>query len=160
MSVVTTADLVLAMDVRAERDVARLRLAGAVTCGLCAASIAVLQPTRIGFAAAVMAALASLGWTVSFMRARRRRSVPTAYTLTLRDAGLELCEGTRTANVAWEDVHAVEVDEDRLVVLVHRRDGAPPLVLEPRYEGTSVYTLCELVAQRVSPTASQTPRET
>ena len=153
-------DLVLAMDVRAERDVARLRLAGAVTCGLGGASIAVLQPTRIGYAAAVMAALAALGWTISFVRARRRRAVPTAYTLTLRDAGLELCEGTRTANVAWEDVRAVEVDEDRLVVLVHRRDGAAPLVLEPRYEGTSVYTLCELVAQRVSAAASQTPRET
>ena len=153
-------DLVLAMDVRAERDVARLRLAGAITCGLGAASIAVLQPTRIGFAAVVLAALASLGWTVSFVRARRRRAVPTAYTLTLRDAGLELREGPRTAYIAWEEVRAVEVDEDRLVVLVSRRDGAPPLVLEPRYEGTSVYTLCELVAQRVLPPASQTPRET
>lgn len=154
------ADLVLAMDVRAERDVARLRLAGAITCGLGAVSIAVLQPTRIGYVVAVLAALASLGWTISFLRARRRRAVPTAYTLTLRDAGLELCEGTRTVSLAWDEVRAVEVDEDRLVVLVYRRDGAAPLVLEPRYEGTSVYTLCELVAQRVLPPASQTPRET
>ena len=154
------ADLVLRLDVGGERSVARLRLAGAIFCGLGALAMALLGPPLVGWILVALGALAAVGWTISFSRARGRTSAPTAYSLALRADALELQEAGRTVTVPWADVRAAEVDEDRLVVLVHRRGEPRPLVLEPRYEGTSVYALCALVAQRVAGAASQTPSAT
>ena len=154
------ADLVLRMDVASELAVGRLRLTGAIVCGLGAVAIASLGPTLIGWVVVVVAALASFGWTLAFIGARRRAAVPATYSLALRAASLELVEAGRAVTVPWNEIRAAEVDEDRLVVLVHRRGADAPLVIEPRYEGTSVYALCELVAQRVLPAASQTPAAT
>ena len=160
MSESTSPDVVLQLDVRAERDVARLRLAGAIVCALGAAAIASLGPTWIGWVVVVLASLASVGWTVAFVRARRRRGVSTTYSLALRTNTLELSEAGRVVSVPWVEVRAAEVDEDRLVVLVHRHGTEAPLVLEPRYEGLSVYALCDLVVNRLSPPTTQTPSQT
>lgn len=46
--------------------------------------------------------------------------------------------------MAWEIVTRVELDEDRLVVCVGRRD-LPDLVIEPVYEGAGVYALAEAI---------------
>jgi hypothetical protein len=43
------------------------------------------------------------------------------------------------------DVESVRVDEDRLVVCIDRR-GDSPLVVEPIWNGGSVYALAEAVA--------------
>ncbi len=146
----------LRLDVRAERADASLRLAGAVVCGLGALTIAALEPTLVGWVVVLVASLASVGWAASYAGARRRTSVPIRYTLTLGADALALCEAGRVETLRWEAVRAVDVDEDRLVVRVHRREGGAPLVLEPRYEGVSVYALAELVGARVCPAASQT----
>lgn len=148
-------DLVLRLDVHNEHAVAYLRLTGAVVCGLGALTIGALGPTLFGWVIVGVAALASLGWTAAFVAARRRTAVPTTYSLSLGAAALELREAGRTETVPWSAIRAAVVDEDRLVVLVHRLDTETPLVLEPRYEGTSVYALCDLVARRVTPAASQ-----
>jgi hypothetical protein len=149
---------VLRLDVRGERADARLRLAGAVVCGLGALAIASLGPTLVGWVVVVVAGLASAGWTTSYARARRRTSEPRRYTLTLTRDALTLHEAGSETTLPWDTVRAVDVDEDRLVVRVHRASGDVPLVIEPRYEGVSVYALADLVAARVSGAASQNGR--
>jgi hypothetical protein len=144
--------------VHAERADARLRLAGAVVCGVGALVIASLGPTLVGWIVVIIAAVAALGWTASWNAARRRTAEPRRYTLTLARASLTLDEAGRETTLAWHEVRAVDVDEDRLVVRVHRRTGDAPLLIEPRYEGLSVYALADALAARLPRAASQNGR--
>jgi hypothetical protein len=149
------AELVLRLDVHNERAVARLRLAGAIACAIGALTIASLGPTLIGWVVVGAAGLASVGWTAAYFAARRRTAVPATYSLALRADALELCEAGQTVTIPWSAIRAAEVDEDRLVVLVHPRDAEKPVVLEPRYEGLSVYALRDLIAERLAPAPTQ-----
>jgi hypothetical protein len=98
-----------------------------------------------GWILAILAGLAALGWIAAFRASRRRRAAgPERWFLELDREGLTLAEGHRRHQIAWRQVKHVEVDEDRLVVAVHRL-GAPPLVLEPRYRNVGVYDLAEAV---------------
>ncbi len=146
------------LDVHAERADARLRLAGAIVCGVGALVIASLGPTLVGWVVVIAAVFASLGWTASWNAARRRTAAPRRYALTLTRASLTLDEAGRATTLAWGDVRGVDVDEDRLVVRVHRRTGDAPLLIEPRYEGLSVYALADALAARVPHAASQNGR--
>jgi len=150
--------VVLRLDLHGERADARLRLAGAIVCGLGALAIASLGPTLIGWIVVVVSGLASAGWTTSYVRARRRTAEPRRYSLTLTRDSLALHEAGRETTLRWDAVRDVDVDEDRLVVRIHRTANEAPLVIEPRYEGMSVYALAELIAARVPGAASQNGR--
>jgi hypothetical protein len=151
-------DVVYRLDVHAERADARLRLVGAVVCGLGALVIASLRPTLIGWVVVVVAAVAALGWTASWVATRRRTAEPRRYALTLTHEALTLHDAGRDTALRWHAIRAVDVDEDRLVVRVYRTSGDAPLVIEPRYEGVSVYALAEQIAARVPGAASQNER--
>lgn len=126
---------------RADADEARLRIAAAVVSSLAAGLFALTRPGPLSIAVSVSVVAAGFAWA-----GRARRSAERArheVLLVLAPTGLTLAPA---AEIPWSATTGVEVDEDRLVVLVHR-DGAEPIVLEPVYDGISVYDLAQRVAR-------------
>jgi hypothetical protein len=68
----------------------------------------------------------------------------------LRGDSLEIQDGSKEVRVAWRDVISATVDEERLVVVVRRRD-ADPVHVEPRFAGVSVYDLARAIDERADP---------
>lgn len=124
---------------RADLDEARLRMLAAILCSLGAGLYALTRPGAFS----IVLSVTVIG--VGFMWMRRANQTAARATvealLVLAPTGLTL---TPNDEIAWSAVTAVEVDEDRLVVLVHRSTG-DPLVLEPVYDGISVYDLAARV---------------
>jgi len=89
------------------------------------------------------------------LAARRRLRDASRWRLVLGPEGLSLIEGARERRVAWEDVAAIETDDDRLVVEIRLRNEAEPLVVEPRYGGLGVVDLeAAILAAREQAAAS------
>ena len=59
--------------------------------------------------------------------------------------GLTVRSGTQLRRLAWSEIAAVEIDEDRLVVLLRLRDGSRPLAIEPQYGELGLYELGEWI---------------
>jgi hypothetical protein len=124
---------------RADTDEARLRIVAAVVCSICAGLFALARPGPLSIVVSLAVIAAGLAWA-----ARARRTAERAHaeaSLALASSGLTL---TGVPEIPWADVARVDVDEDRLVVMVHRSSG-DPVVIEPVYDGISVYDLAALV---------------
>jgi hypothetical protein len=144
------------MDVRNERAIAWLRIAGAVVVAGGVIWLLSLGPGLIGITLSVLGGLAALGWLLVGLRGRKRAAEQAgAYYLEVSDEGFVLADGPRVERVSWGDVRSVAVDEDRLVVRVERTGEKPGVVVEPRYRGQSVYALAEALAPRLA----KPPRE-
>lgn len=135
------------VDPHDERVVARVRaVAGLVTA---TASVLVLLgdlPVPV-FLVGVLGLFVSVVWlrkAVVWLRNARRTAhrAPQAnlHFLEVYEDGLLLSEGEHRVAVLWTQVEQVEVDEERLDVVVTRRD-APPLRIEPRYAGVEIHQL-------------------
>ncbi len=135
------------LDERSERAVARLRgIAGILVAGGAAWLLALAPPASTA-ALAILGLLAGLGLLASGLRGRRRSAERARWYLELDGHGLTLAEGLRYEHRDWAQIRAVEVDEDRLVVVLES-DESPTLRLEPRYANQSVYALCDIVHDR------------
>lgn len=145
------------LDVAAERSTGNLRLVGAALVAACAVWIALSDPSALGWVATAVAALASVGWLVSWLRGRRRSRRAEDWYLELGDDALTLAEGAERLQVPWTDVKEVQVDEDRLIVRLDRNDGKP-VEIQPRYRDTGLYELGEAI-QRAHRDASTHPRD-
>lgn len=132
------------LDVAAERSTGNLRLVGAALVAACAVWIAASEPSALGWVAAVLTALAAAGWVAAWRHGRRRARRAEDWYLELGDEALLLAEGPERLQVPWTDVHEVQVDEDRLVVRLERRNDKP-LEIQPRYEGAGLHELGEAV---------------
>lgn len=128
------------LDVHAERSTGLLRLGGAALVGACAVWIALSDPSALGWVAALVAALASVGWVVSWRRGRKRARRAGEWYLELGPEALVLAEGGDRLQVPWSEVERVLVDEDRLVVRLERA-GQAPLDIQPRYRGVGLEEL-------------------
>jgi hypothetical protein len=137
---------------RADADEARLRSVATLVTLLGAGLFALARPGAISIAVSAAAVAAAVAWA-----ARVRRSGDRA----VRGGGLALAPSGLTLaphpELPWSDVRGVEVDEDRLVVLVHRVSVPEPFVIEPVYDGLSVYDLARLVERCRSFGQSQAP---
>ncbi len=99
--------------------------------------------------------LAALGWLSVGLRSRRRP--PPCLLLAERGLHLLPCpppEAPAPApsgppTVAWSEVTAVEVDEEALCILLHRR-GTEPLRLRPPWQGVGLHELAEALRARVA----------
>lgn len=131
-------------DTRAERSVGTLRLIAAVAVAGATIWAAFLQPGGLCWLGIVASWLAVIGWIVAWRASRRRAASTGAHYLALREAGLALAEGGPEIVIPWSEVTSVDVDEEKLVVRIARRDAAP-LPIEPRYQGASVYTLRDAI---------------
>jgi hypothetical protein len=124
---------------RVDRDEARLRVVAAVVCSVGAGLYALAAPGPFSIVVSLAVLAASYTWT-------RRANLTAARTAA--DVSLALTPTgpahTPAPETPWSATTGVEVDEDRLVVLVHRSTG-DALVIEPVYDGISVYDLAALV---------------
>jgi len=142
-------DRVFKLDRRAESAVGALRFVAAGVVALSTFCLAVQGPGLVMWVIIVLAWLATAFWLVAGSRARRRVREPGRWFLALRQDALELAEGERTTRVAWGEIKNVEVDEDRLVIVVERQSG-PPVVIEPRYESVTIHELRNAIAGAVA----------
>lgn len=134
------------LDERAERGSAVLRMVAAlltIAAGIWAFALPYLAPRLFALAGFAFAAL----WLVRALRMLRSgRRTPSAHYLELRDNALCLREGSEEQIVPWEEITQIAIDEDRLLVVVERRNSAA-LLLEPQYRGVGLRPMADAVQQ-------------
>ena len=64
--------------------------------------------------------------------------------------GLTVRSGAQLRRLAWSEIAAVEIDEDRLVVQLRLHSGGRALAIEPQYGALGLYELGEWI-QRARP---------
>jgi hypothetical protein len=130
------------VDPREERSFARIRLASALLGALGSAAL-LLGRLPVGvFMIGVLGLLVSLAWLRQARKAKVRAAQAGDHHLVVYKRGLLLAEGDTQTWLAWSDVRAVEVDEERLDIVLERSGGTvPPLRIEPRYPGVEIHEL-------------------
>jgi hypothetical protein len=134
----------LTLAVGAERAIGRFRLASAIVV-LPASTYVLLGPHPFpAKALAFLGVLASIGYVVAFFRARARVRGSGAFHLDLADDGMTLCLAGRSASIGWSDIDDVDVDEERLMVVVRVHDGHT-VDIPPVWEGVGLYDLAAML---------------
>jgi len=131
------------LDARADRETRVLRSAAAVVvlaAGVWLFTLPFVVPRAFAVAGFVFAALWLRG------AAKQRARLPARHYLELGRDALELCDGGDAQVVPWPAIESVAIDEDRLVVIVARRD-APPLAIEPQFRGVPLHALAEHIQE-------------
>ncbi len=83
----------------------------------------------------------SFAWLVQSRRSARRAQNPAETYLAVHARGLLWADPPKAPIwVSWTSVAGLEVDEERLDILVERK-AAPPLHIEPRYPGVEIHEL-------------------
>lgn len=132
----------LEIDPKALASMERLRLVAGIGGAFAAAVLLAIHSGPILVLLGAFGLLLSAIWIIRALRARRRRFDPSQHYLEMDSAGFTLAEGPSHRRVLWEDVLAIRVDEDRLVVAVELKD-AQTLAIEPRYRQISLLELAE-----------------
>lgn len=132
----------LDLDVRGERQVALLRLVAAIVVALGALWIAAIGPGLAGWVIVLLAAIAAFFWAKASRASRRRVANPAGSYLAIAEMGLHIGKDGTVCRVPRAEVTGIELDEDRLVVVVRRRDGTS-VIVEPIYGGIGAYDLHE-----------------
>jgi hypothetical protein len=139
---------------RSDRDEARLRIAATFVTALSAGLYALARPGPLSIAVSLAVITAGVFWArrANAALARSERVV----SLTLDETGVDQSDGDLTRKAAWSEIARIELDEDLLVVRLVR-EGQDDLVIEPIYEGASLYELAEAIgAARLA--AKERPR--
>jgi hypothetical protein len=131
------------LDVRAERGAAALRVGAALITVFAGAWLLMLPYSAPRYFAVAGLAFAAL-WLWRAFRMHRKDRDPQAHYLELRPEALCLCEGGEERIVPWQEVESVAIDEDRLQVVVTRKDS-PALLLEPQYRGLGLRAMADAV---------------
>ena len=103
------------------------------------------------FMVALLAVLLSVAWLAQARRLGRAARDPRRPALTAHAHGLLLEDpGSKAASrnewLLWSDVARIEVDEERLELLLTRHDGST-LRIEPRYQGVDIHELVRTLTQ-------------
>jgi hypothetical protein len=98
------------------------------------------------FLIALLGLLISLAWLGQARRSWRAAANPERPRLVVYEAGFALSEPGRNDWVAFSDVKQLEVDEERVDILVTKQD-ASTLRVEPRYTGVDIYQLVHTLDQ-------------
>lgn len=139
----------LELDTQAERSVSRLRLVAAALVG--SSSVVILlfaSPSTFGVVIALLGLGASLGWVVAFRRSGKRVDDKGRYYLRLDAEGLRLARGGEARELAWSEVLELQVDEERLVVVLQLGDGRT-LDIPPIFRGYGLYEIEDLLKARL-----------
>ncbi|MEM9190299.1 MAG: hypothetical protein AAGF12_14035 [Myxococcota bacterium] len=145
------------LDTESERAVGRLRLGAALVVAIGSVWILAAGAGTIGTTLAIVGLLASVGWVFAFRGSRKKATKAATYYLELDSSGLTLAEGKAPTQVKWSEITSVDVDEDRLVVAVARRNDKD-LILQPRYRGVDLYSLAAAVETARSAATARLPR--
>ncbi len=144
---------VLELDSQAERSVSRLRLLAAALVGSSSLAILFGSPSTFGVVVGLLGLGASVGWVVAFRRSGKRVSEGDRYFLRLDDWGLRLARGGEPRELAWSEVLELQVDEERLVVVLQLRDGRT-LDIPPIFRGYGLYEIEDLLKARLRAASS------
>lgn len=132
----------LALDVREVRDRTRLRVLASLPALLGGAWLAWVGDGWLLRTLAAAGLVFATIWLVLARRSGAQLAHAEEHYLDIGTDALQVRAGSQARTLAWSDVEAVEIDEDRLVVLLRVR-GVRPLAVEPMYGGL---TLAELAA--------------
>lgn len=128
------------VDPATEHAVSRLRLVAAVLAGLGAIAMLLSTLPFTMLLIAVLALLVSAGWIAKSRSIEKRARTPEEHYLAVHARGLLLREGASLTWVPWERITHIDVDDERLDIVLEQGDQAP-LRLEPRYPGVEIYAL-------------------
>ena len=130
----------LPLDERAIGEIARLRLGAAIVCLLAALWLVLRSPPWWAWIAVAGAFAFGILWIRRWAAARTQ--IARTGALELREDGFRVVVADRAEAVDWDDVVAVEADEERVALRVSLIDGEP-LFVEPIYNGLGLYELEE-----------------
>ncbi len=133
-----------AADVATERQIARVRLLAAAAAFFSGVWLLYVADAFILRALALAGCAFGGLWARQVLRKRTQSELPALHYLELGADYLAIAEGSAPRTIPLSGVRSVEIDEDRLVVVL-RLDGAEPWLLEPRYRGMTLRELAEHV---------------
>lgn len=122
------------------RVLARVRTSAALLALLGASAMLLGKLPLPLFLVAVLAILLSLAWLAQARRVRKRAGDVRPAALVVHEQGMLLEEAERETFVPWREIARIEVDEERLDVVLTRNDGSL-LRVEPRYAGVDIHEL-------------------
>jgi hypothetical protein len=122
----------LLLDVREVRDRMLLRLIASLPAFAGGLWLLWIADTLLLRALAVSGVVFAAIWVVLARRSVRQLLRAGDHYLDIGAGGFTLMSGAEQRFVAWSDLDAVEIDEDRLVVRLRVR-GADSLIVEPQY---------------------------
>ena len=126
------APLTLPLDISGERAQARVRVTAAwlaMAAGIWLAAVDAAVWLRV---TALTSVAFSVRWLMVQRAARAALSDPTQHYLEITREHLVIAEGSSQRTIARQEIRAIELDEDRLVVVVRLLDGQAQTI-EPRY---------------------------
>ena len=139
----------LELDVRAERSVAYLRLVGAVVALTMGTVLAFGGGGSVAWTLIVLTWLVGLGWIGAYVVGRRKARRAHAWFVEARAEELVVALGRDPTRVRWRDVRGVDVDEDRLDVVVRHAGGE--LRIPSVWRGLDPHALAERIeAERIA----------
>jgi hypothetical protein len=150
------------LDGRAERGATVLRVCAALVTMLAGAWLLLLPYSVPRFFAVAGLGFSAL-WLIRAQRARRKAKLPSEAEpqdyLELRPDALCMRQSGAEQVIPWGEVVSVAIDEDRLLVVVERKN-ASAIMLEPQYRGIALRPLAEamhdaLVRSRISELSRQ-----
>jgi hypothetical protein len=131
------------VDPAAERGLALLRTVAGLAVIIAAALVVAGRRVPIPvFLSALLALIMGPVWLIQARRARARAHEPERHFLAVHARGLWLCEGKEPRFIPFRELTGVIIDEERLDILLVRRDG-DPIRLEPRYPGVAIGDLMD-----------------
>jgi len=138
----------LGLDVHAERSVARLRLVGAVVALSMGTVLAIGGAGSVGWTLIGLSWLIGLAWVGAYFVAKRKARRADAWFVEARARELVVALGHEPTRLRWSDVRGVDVDEDRLDVVVRHARGE--LRVPSVWQGVGPHALAERLEETVA----------
>jgi hypothetical protein len=132
------------LDVREVRDRMQLRLIASLPAFMGGLWLLWIADSLLLRILAVAGLVFAVVWVGLARRSVRQLASAADHYLDIGDRGLTLKAGAQSRSLAWSEVDAVEIDEDRLVVRVRVR-GADSLIVEPQYGELGLRELAEAI---------------
>jgi hypothetical protein len=146
-----SAPLRLMLDVETEESNAHLRLGAAALAVLGGAWLLWVERTEPNWVL-ILVALASIVFALRWLTAYRKQRVVTAtaaaHYLEITAERVILAEGSHQRSISCERIRAIELDEDRLAVVLRLYTG-DTVVIEPVYGGLGLRELGETLHRRL-----------
>ncbi len=108
----------------------------------CVGWLGFVMKNAVGLGLGLLGTLVAVVWMAMIAKARKRARTHVALCLT--PESLAYRDGASSFELAWTDVHSIEIDENQLVVLIFRSSG-DPVRIEPLFRGVGVYDLADAV---------------